>query len=93
MPIRTTETTVTFDYPFALSSLDSLLPIGVYRLEIDEEEISGLSFSAYRRMSARLHTPAIGVFSSIRQALYVDLKELEEVLKADRTPIIPPAGE
>ncbi|MFV3131951.1 hypothetical protein [Niveispirillum sp. KHB5.9] len=93
MPIRTTETTVTLDHPFALTSFDSVLPAGVYRLEIDEEEISGLSFSAYRRISARLHTPAIGVLSSIREALPIDTRELEEVLKADRTPIILPAGE
>ncbi|MFV3132030.1 hypothetical protein [Niveispirillum sp. KHB5.9] len=93
MPIRTKEMTVTFEHPFALTSFDSLLPVGVYRLEIDEEEISGLSFSAYRRTSARLHTPAIGVLSSIRQALPIDTKELEAVLKADRTPIILPAGE
>ncbi|MQP67903.1 hypothetical protein GE253_21530 [Niveispirillum sp. SYP-B3756] len=93
MPIRTTEMTVTFERPFALASFDRLLPVGMYLLEIDEEEISSLSFSAYRRTSARLHTPAIGVLSSIRQVLPIDTRELEAVLKADCAPIILPAGE
>lgn len=92
MPIRTKETTVRFEHSFALTSFDSLLPAGTYRLEIDEEEISSLSFSAYRRTSARLHTPAIGVVSPVRQALPIDARDLEAVLAADCTPIILPVG-
>ena len=49
MSVRTTETTVTFKHPFTLPSFDGPQPAGTYRLVMDEEEILGLSFLAFRR--------------------------------------------
>ena len=83
MPDRTTETTVTFKNPFMLESFDRLQPAGTYRLVIDEEEIVGLSFPAYRRTSTVLHVPACASDSTSRQAFPVDPKELEAALVAD----------
>ena len=48
MPERTTETTVTFKHPFMLDSFDAMQPAGTYQLAIEEEEVLGLSFPAYR---------------------------------------------
>jgi hypothetical protein len=90
MPERTTETTVTFKHPFMLGSFDGLQPAGTYRLVIDEEEILGLSFPAYRRISTLLHVPAGSGASGKWQAFPVDPRELEAALEADARDL--PAG-
>ncbi len=56
---RITETTVTFARPFRLPPLEASQPAGTYRLVIDEEEVPGLSFLAYRRTATMLALPAI----------------------------------
>jgi len=83
MPDRSTETTVTFAHPFTLRSSDAALPAGTYRLVIDEEEILGLSFPAYRRTASTLHTPAVSAVAMHRQAFPVEPGELEDALDAD----------
>ncbi|WP_366916809.1 hypothetical protein [uncultured Nitratireductor sp.] len=66
-----------------LSSLDVRQPAGTYRLVIDEEEIFGLSFLAYRRTATMLHIPAISIKSSRHQVVEVDPEELAAALDAD----------
>ncbi len=83
MAIRSTDTTVTFKQPFRLSAIDGRQPAGTYRLVVDEEEISGLSFVAFRRTATILHIPAISNPSRSHQALIVDQTELAAALKAD----------
>lgn len=80
---RTTETTVTFNHAFKLDSFDSPQPAGTYRLTIDEEEIAGISFLAYRRAVTVLHTPAISEASRPRQLIPVESWELEAALARD----------
>ena len=58
MSTRTTETTVTFRRSFTLLSLDGAQPAGTYRLVTEEEQIPGLSFTAFRRTATLLHLPA-----------------------------------
>src|SRR4030095_395876 len=55
MSTRTTETTVTFRRPFTLLALEGAQPAGTYRLVTEEEQIPGLSFTAFRRMATLLH--------------------------------------
>lgn len=83
MTSRTTETTVTFARPFTLAAFDGPQPPGVYRVIIDEEEILGLSFLAYRRVATTLMTPAINLRSGSQQAHGVDHEELEAAIAAD----------
>lgn len=83
MTIRTTDTEVTFKRPFLLSAFDARQPAGTYRLVVDEEEIFGLSFLAYRRTATLLHTPAISVQSGRHQTVEVDPEELAAALAAD----------
>jgi hypothetical protein len=90
MPERTSETTVTFRHPFMLASFDGLQPAGTYRLVIDEAEIPGLSFPAYRRTATVLHIPAGADTPGNRQAFPVDPRELEAALEADSRDL--PAG-
>jgi hypothetical protein len=86
---RTIETTVTFKNPFMLESFDGMQPAGTYRLVIDEQEILGLSFAAYRRTSTVLHVPASSSASSRSEAFLVDPKELEAALAADADDLPP----
>ena len=84
MATRTTETSVTFRHPFALTSLDGTQPPGVDQLVVDEDEIDGLSFLAFRRTATMLHLPALAkVAARTHQVFLVDAEELASALEAD----------
>ena len=83
MAVRTTETTVTFKRPFTLPSVDSPQPGGTYRLVMDEEEILGLSFLAFRRTATILHIPAISISARPNQVFPVSSMELAAAMEAD----------
>jgi len=83
MTARTTETEVTFAHPFVLNALMIPLEAGTYRLIVDEEEIEGLSFSAFRRTSTHLEVPAIATHIGTRQRLSVSSLEIETALAKD----------
>ena len=82
MSDRTTETSVTFRNAFKLTSFDTEQPAGTYRLVMDEEEVLGLSFLAYRRTATMLHTPSIAAAGTHR-VFPVDPAELASALEAD----------
>jgi hypothetical protein len=83
MSIRTTETTVTFRRPFTLAALDGLQPAGTYRVVVEEEQIPGLSFVAFRRVATLLHMPADPAPGGIRQVVSVLPHEIAEAVAAD----------
>ena len=83
MSTRTIETSVTFSHPFTLSSVDGVQPAGTYRLSVDEEEIAGLSFSAFQRVATMLHLPADPSPGRTRELVQVDPQELASALAAD----------
>ena len=78
--VRTVETTISFDHPFRLISVDTILPAREYRLVTDEEEIPGLSLVAYRRIAMMLHTPAISVLHGDRTCLSINQTDLEALM-------------
>ena len=80
--IRSTTTDVTFRRAFALKGLESAVPPGTYRVDVEEEPIDGLSFLAYRRLATFIRVPAAGRGGSL-QSLLVDPKELEQALTRD----------
>ena len=84
MTTRTTETTVTFRRPFALTAIDGVQPAGLYRVETDEELLPGLSFDAYQRVATMLHLPAMSGPGGRRQVITIDPAELAAALEADR---------
>lgn len=84
MAIRTIETTVTFQRSFDLTAIEERQPPGVYRLIIDEDEILGISFLAYRRVATMLQTPALSARGGPVQSHLVDRADLEAALEADR---------
>jgi hypothetical protein len=81
---RTHETTVTFQHPFMLSAFERPQPEGTYRLIVEEVEIPGLSFLAYRRSTTTLCLPALGVVGHTHEMHQVDAAELAQALEADR---------
>ncbi|KAF0123374.1 MAG: hypothetical protein FD152_3334 [Xanthobacteraceae bacterium] len=81
---RSTETTVTFHRPFSLSAVEWPLPPGRYRCVIDEEEISGLSFVAFRRSATLPHLPALSVRGQATQVIAVDPAELDATQATDQ---------
>ena len=84
MPTRTTETTVTFQRSFELTAIEERQPPGTYRLVIDEDEILGVSFLAYRRTATLLQTPALSSRTRPVQSHSIDPADLQAALKADR---------
>ena len=83
MATRTTETTVTFRRPFALTAVDGVQPAGTYRVETDEELLPGLSFHAFQRVATMLHLPAMSAPGRTREVVTVDPTELAIALEAD----------
>jgi len=81
MSMRTIETSVTFSHSFTLSSVDGVQPAGTYRVSVDEDEIAGLSFSAFQRVSTMLPLPANPAPG--RELVQVDPQELAGALAAD----------
>jgi len=80
---RSTETTVTFHHSFSLSAVERPLPPGRYRCVIDEEEISGLSFVAFRRSATLLHLPALSIRAQASEVVPIDPSELDAALAND----------
>ena len=49
MNMRSTRSTVTFCHPFTLKGRSEILPAGAYEVLVEEEELQGVSFLAYRK--------------------------------------------
>ena len=60
---RSARKSVTFDQPFFLEGYGSEQPAGTYEVDITEELIEGLSFLAYRMVSASIVLPFGGAHS------------------------------
>ena len=84
MTIRTNTETIVFRNAFVLEGFDEVLPAGTYTMETDEEIVNGVSFMAYRRVSARLHLHAESDRPGIARTLIVDPEELDAARQRDR---------
>jgi hypothetical protein len=58
-------------------------PPGTYRLVIEEEQIPGLSFLAWRRSATLLHLPALSVTGGKHQVVAIDPVEWAALVEAD----------
>jgi hypothetical protein len=83
MSTRTVLSSVKFNRPFALSSVEGVQPAGTYQVETDEEQIEGLSFDAFRRTTTFLYLPADPPRGVVRHVVQVDPRELAAALAAD----------
>ncbi len=81
--VRSTESLITFRHSFNLPSLGTLQPPGSYRLVVNEMEIDGLSFMAYRRVATMHYLLAIGALTARHQVYLIDPHELELAMTVD----------
>ncbi|WP_454748272.1 hypothetical protein [Ciceribacter selenitireducens] len=77
---RTKTRTVHFDRPFALFGLEGLQPAGDYQVQDDEEQITGISWLAYKRTATVIEIRA-GLTTS---RIAVDGDELEAAMARDQ---------
>jgi hypothetical protein len=84
MSERITETTITFRHPFMLKAFEHPQREGTYRVVIEDAEILGLSFLAFRRSHTTLCVPALGVTGKRQETYEVDPAELAAVYEADQ---------
>lgn len=87
MAERLTRNLVEFMQPFELSEVEGLQPPGIYEVETVEEEIGGLSFIAYRRVSTSMTLPASNRSALSHQHVAIDPVELAAALAQDKLPI------
>lgn len=83
MTTRTTQTVVRFTGPFMLPGFDAEQPAGDYRVDQDEELLEISSRLAWRRVSAFIHLPAIGIDGHTHQMAPIDPADLDAALKKD----------
>jgi hypothetical protein len=73
---------VTFTHPFALKGVEGTVPAGTYHIEIEEEQIDGLSFLAYRRLATFISIPMSSAGSV--QDFLIDPKDLAAAQQRDQ---------
>jgi hypothetical protein len=78
---RTRRKTVKFLHPFQLGGVEGLLPPGSYEVETVEEQLEGLSFEAYRRVSTTITVQ--GPTGLSRQLSTIDPIDLAAALDRD----------
>lgn len=84
MTERVTSTSVEFRHAFHLPGIEGQYPAGTYEVQTIEEQIEGLSFVAYRRLSTTIALgSAISGMRSI-QISNIDPEDLHDALTKDR---------
>jgi hypothetical protein len=83
MTTRTTQTVVRFTAPFRLPGFDEAQSAGDYRVDQDEELLEISSHLAWRRVSAFIHLPAIGIDGHTHQMAPIDCADLDAALEKD----------
>ncbi|MDZ7875145.1 MAG: hypothetical protein U5N27_19870 [Rhizobium sp.] len=78
---RTKTRTVHFDAPFTLTGLEGVHPPGDYQVQDDEEQITGISWLAYRRVATMIEVVA----GKKKSLVEIDPVELDAALDTDRS--------
>lgn len=77
---RTKKRTVHFNAPFTLIGLQGVYPAGHYDVLDDEEQITGLSWLAYRRVSTMIEVAS----GNKKSLIDIDPSELDAALEKDK---------
>lgn len=83
MTERITHKTVNFQHPFELVGIEGEKPAGTYTVETIEEPITGLSFTAYRRVSTTITLVSRQLGVASRQVVSIEPSDLEAALSRD----------
>lgn len=82
---RTKKRTVQFKAPFTLTGLQGLYPAGKYDVLDDEEQITGISWLAYRRVSTMIEVAS----GNKKSLVAIDPSELDAALEKDKLLALP----
>jgi hypothetical protein len=83
MEERLTRKSVEFVHPFQLAGVDGMQPPGTYDVETVEDQLDGLSFVAYRRVSTTIALHGSTVATVSRQLTTIDPGDLAVALDRD----------
>ena len=72
----TTRSSITFARPFSITGVDGMQQPGTYAIITDEEEIPGLSFTAWRRIHTSLRLPSLDVDTGQEQMISISPNDL-----------------
>jgi hypothetical protein len=84
LALKATSTTISFSKPFEVFGVDGIHPPGEYSVEIEGEEIDGLSLSAWRRTATYLRLPSLSSPQNVSELVPVQQADLEAALRKDR---------
>jgi hypothetical protein len=79
MSSRTTSKTVTFQRPFVLAGFEELQGAGTYIVDTREEQITAISYPAWKRVSTVIQLNRAGAIEHVP----IDPSELHEALMRD----------
>jgi len=79
MQTRTSHSQVTFRRPFRLPGMDAAAPAGVYKIDMEEEQLDTLTVDVWRQTSAVLEIATAGVTEHVS----VDPQALHAALQLD----------
>lgn len=82
---RTKKRIVHFNGPFTLTGLQGVYPAGDYDVLDDEEQITGISWLAYRRVSTMIEVVA----GTKKRLIDIDPMELDAALEKDKRLSVP----
>lgn len=82
--IRTTQRVVRFQRSFALPGFDASQPPGEYLVDQDEEALESASRTAWRRVAAFIHLPAISTGQQSQQMVPISPDLLETLIEKDQ---------
>jgi hypothetical protein len=89
--MRSTRQHVMFHLPFKIRGMDGQEPPGTYTVVTDEEEIPGLSFQAWRRVSTVIRLPSDDRASAQEQYTTIDPQDLIAAQERDAAAAAPQA--
>jgi hypothetical protein len=83
LTLKTTRTVATFNEPFSLRNLEGIQPAGKYAVFVEDELITGLSRTAWRRVATILQTPSISSSQENARLIVVSQTELDAAVMKD----------
>lgn len=86
MTERVTHQIATFAHQFSLAGLEGTFPPGNYDVEITEEQLPGLSFTAYRRLRTTIRVPGLLAAHQSWQLVEIEPDDLAAALRRDACP-------
>ncbi len=83
MAERFTQRSIVFAHGFSLPGVEGLQPAGAYEVETLDEQIDGLSFVAYRRISTTIALHGATAATMSRQVTSIDPADLADAIERD----------